>query len=402
MYPLLILSLLTVCSLASPYSAEDWPDDDFAAFQLFQSRFEKLYATADEFNYRFNIFKENRITAKLADKSDPHASYGITMFSDLTHEEFHKRYLTLRPHTANYKPTVQPTPFNPDGPTFDSHAHYDTNKKVPPMWDWRSSMGMSMVTPVKNQGSCGSCWSFAACAAAESFLMIHPRGNDPIPDADPNPIPDIDVNSLSTQALVDCVKDTCHGCNGGLPSLAFEKFVKMGWHHPAYLQYPYKGVDNLPCMVKSKPGLAKKYKGYTLVNPNFNWTQFDTSGISAEDYCKAIYFNSPIATALDATGLQFYTGGVISTAAMCSWRVNHAVTAVGYGIMSGAEDQPNPINWNMMVAIVKNSWGEQFGEEGYFRIWLTDHIYPINPDAKSWGLCGIRRYASFANVCKQC
>ncbi|KAL0229671.1 hypothetical protein GEMRC1_013216 [Eukaryota sp. GEM-RC1] len=325
----------------------------------------------------------NRRIAEYANKTDENAFYGITKFADLSQEEFQQRYLTLKqssPPSGEYY--VPPTPTTNMVP-------------LPPMWDWRKSLGVSMVTPVKNQGSCGSCWAFSACASAESFLMIHPKGNE-----EPNPYPDLDVNSLSPQAMVDCVPASagCQGCQGGLPTWAYMHMIRMGWGHPGWMQYPYKGTDRNPCLIKSKPAMAKKYKGYSDINPNFNWTQHDNSGITAEDYCAAVYRNSPLATALDASGLQWYVGGVISSSAFCSWRINHAVTSVGYEMFTGTipEDkkhmfeapQPNPINWNMMVNIIKNSWGEDFGEEGYFRIWLTNHIYPINPNAKDWGLCG--------------
>ncbi|KAL0221837.1 hypothetical protein RCL1_001691 [Eukaryota sp. TZLM3-RCL] len=428
-FHLILVATLLSLVVASRWG-DDWPADDQSAFILFQERFDRNYVSGSEVQSRFEIFQRNRIIAKMYNDSDPNAFYGITRFSDLTPEEFKQQYLTLKPaETQNYDP-VPATPFNPNGPTFEPHMFHEPNPTVPFMWDWRNARGFNFVTPVKNQGSCGmfflitfsfhgmffifpshfiSCYAFAAAAAAESYIMIKPKGNDQIEQE--NPIPDLDLNSLSPQSMVDCTP-SCYGCNGGMPHLVYEHFMKMGWGIPQWIKYGYTGKQG-QCRIKQYPFYAKKILGYSLVNPSFNWTQHDSSGISAEAFAAAIYNNGPLAMALDAQGLQFYYGGVISSTKLCSWAINHAVTGVGYapfGMNFVIPDEhkeryeeiqrSNADKWEQNVIIIKNSWGD-WGEEGYFRVWMIAAKYPINPQATNWGICGTRRYASFARAAKQ-
>ncbi|KAK2398218.1 Papain family cysteine protease [Trifolium repens] len=141
-------------------------------FSSFKSKFSKTYATQEEHDYRFGVFKSNLIKAKLHQKLDPSAEHGITKFSDLTASEF-RQFLGLKKGKGLRLPAhAQKAPILP------------TNN-LPEDFDWREK---GAVTPVKNQGSCGSCWAFSTTGALEGAHYLA-TGK---------------LVSLSEQQLVDC------------------------------------------------------------------------------------------------------------------------------------------------------------------------------------------------------
>ncbi|KAL0376174.1 UNVERIFIED_CONTAM: Cysteine protease RD19A [Sesamum calycinum] len=140
-------------------------------FTIFKRKFGKVYATQEEHDYRFSVFKANLRRARRHQKLDPAAVHGVTQFSDLTPREFRRQFLGLNrrlrlPSDAHKAPIL---------PTND----------LPTDFDWRDH---GAVTPVKNQGSCGSCWSFSTTGALEGANFLA-TGN---------------LVTLSEQQLVDC------------------------------------------------------------------------------------------------------------------------------------------------------------------------------------------------------
>jgi len=120
---------------------------------------------------------------------------GINLFSDMTFEEFKSKKL-MEPQNCSATYNLKPQ---------NKHA------SIPDYFDW---VDQTVVTPVKNQGDCGSCWTFSTVGAMESHWNILKKG----------------VNVLfSEQQLVDCAGDfDNYGCDGGLPSQAFEYIRHVG------------------------------------------------------------------------------------------------------------------------------------------------------------------------------
>jgi len=276
-------------------------------------------------NYKNNI-KRNQILNNLPGQK---ATFGINKFSDMTLEEFRAAYLLPK--------------FDPkDSCIFPYHADISKESKpIPSSFDWRTK---GAVTPIKNQGSCGSCWTFSTAENIEGQWQI--AGNPLV--------------SLSEQWIVDCSHSClqsdpsiCNGgCNGGLPWLAYEDIITNGGL-TSEADYPYQGVQGT---CQTEPSIAKIS----------NWTYLDTVPTDIETY---MYNHGPLSIALNADLLFSYTSGVISgDPSTCPTSgMDHAVLAVGY------DNTQTPPYW-----MVKNSWGDDWGMSGYFNIESDNGLCGIN------------------------
>ena len=198
------------------------------------------------------------------------------------------------------------------------------SEALPAQVDWRQE---GWVTGVKNQGQCGSCWSFSATGALEGQHFNATKN----------------LVSLSEQNLVDCSgPEGNEGCNGGWPFWAFEYVIKNGGIDTE-ASYPYLGQDET-CRFKSA-SVGATCKSYTII------ARDDEGALTS-----AIAGVGPISVAIDAShaSFQMYSSGVYYEPQCSDTMLDHAVLAVGYGTDGGQD-----------MYIVKNSWGTSWGMQGY-------------------------------------
>jgi len=292
-----------------------------------------FYHTKAEHDKRFEIFKENMEKIKEHNEGGHSWSMGITQFSDMTSEEF-KQYIACGSLKHKLSKTVHETP--------SYWSKNGTNASV----DW---VAKGAVTPVKNQGQCGSCWAFSTTGAIEGRYYVA-KGQ---------------LNSLSEQDLVDCSKQN-EGCNGGLMDYAFA-FVEKNDGLCSEDDYPYQARGHFRC---EEDGCSKK-------DPITDYKDVDKSTSALESACS----DGPVAVAIEADqgAFQLYAGGVMT--GRCGVNLDHGVLLVGYGT-DGDDDY-----WK-----VKNSWGKDWGEDGFIRLCR-------NCNANyGQGQCGILLSASYPIV----
>ncbi|KAF6152993.1 hypothetical protein GIB67_021598 [Kingdonia uniflora] len=293
----------------------------------------RVYSGIRERERRFRIFKEN-VKFIHSHNSVGGRSYKLSVnkFADQTNKEFkaaRNGYKRGFPLLGKSK----------------TRFMYENLTEVPPSMDWRKK---GAVTPVKDQGQCGCCWAFSAVAAIEGLTQINT----------------IKLISLSEQELVDCdVDGNDGGCGGGLMDDAFD-FIKTNKGLTTEVMYPYKGADNT-CNKKKSAFRAAKINGHEDVPVN-----------DEKALLKAVA-NQPVSVAIDANGshFQFYSSGVFT--GKCGKNLDHGVTAVGYGT-----DKDRTKYW-----LVKNSWGTDWGENGYIR--MQRDVNALQ------GLCGIAMESSY-------
>jgi cathepsin L len=206
-----------------------------------------------------------------------------------------------------------------------SHYIPPSNAVLPDSVDWRTQ---GYVTPIKDQGQCGSCWAFSAVASLEGQ---HFKASGKLV-------------SLSEQQLVDCSSNFGNmGCDGGLMDQSFA-YIKANKGIDTEESYPYTAEDGNCVFDPSNVGATDT--GFTDI----------TSG-SEDDLTNAIATVGPISVAIDASqdSFQFYSSGIYSDPDCSSDELDHGVTAVGYGSQGSNKD----------FYIVKNSWGTSWGDKGY-------------------------------------
>lgn len=186
-----------------------------------------------------------------------------------------------------------------------------------------------LLSPVKNQRSCGSCWAFSTTSSLETFMRKQ----------------NYSVDRLSEQELVDCSAEN-YGCNGGLMDLAMDYIIKEnGLSSDA--DYLYNALETGYCKLNNTRVLGSNITEYKYIIPE-----------SISDMKYSVNKN-PVAIALDADNLffRFYKEGVIDVPVNTTKTLNHAVLLVGYDY-----DQEG------MYWIIQNSWGETWGDKGFCKI----------------------------------
>jgi cathepsin F/cysteine peptidase B len=289
------------------------------AFTQFMKEHNKQYSDA-EFAVRLGVFAKNLERVNEMNKEHillgGEAVFGVTKFSDLTPEEFKAMYLTYIPSNSSVPRVNVVLDGEPDS-----------------VVDWRTK---GAVTPVKDQGQCGSCWAFSATEAIESYSFLN----------------DGKLVSLSAQQITSCDK-TDGGCNGGNTETAYGYVHKAGGIETS-ADYPYTsggGSTGICKFVSSK--VAVKIAGYKSV-------------ARGETNLKAALNNGPVSVCLAAEAFQSYRSGVLRS---CPGSVDHCVQAVGY------DDTSSPPYWT-----VRNSWATSWGEKGYIRIASGSDLCKISDD----------------------
>ncbi|XP_047322200.1 cysteine protease XCP1-like [Impatiens glandulifera] len=303
-------------------------------FESWMDKHGKIYESIEEKLNRFELFKDNLKHIVERNKEVTNYWLGLTPFADLSHDEFKRNYLGLKLDLTNRRSVSSHEPAD-----FTYEDVFDIPKSV----DWRKK---GAVTPVKNQGSCGSCWAFSTVAAVEGIHQIT-TGN---------------LTSLSEQELIDCDTSFDNGCNGGLMDHAFQYIIDNGGLHKEE-DYPYL-MEEGTCEGKKEELEVVTITGYQDVPHN-----------NESSLLKALA-NQPLSVAIEASSrdFQFYSGGVYD--GHCGTALDHGVTAVGYGSSKGLD-----------YITVKNSWGSKWGEKGFIRMKRNT--------GKPQGLCGINKMASY-------
>jgi len=232
--------------------------------------------------------------------------------------------------------------------------------EVPDSWDWRNVDGVNYVSPVRHQDMCGSCYIFASAAELEARIRISTNNqNQPV---------------LSPQAVIDC-SPYGQGCNGGFPYLIAGRWAH-DWGFVDEACYPYEGKDAICRDSGLKDHLEPKLQnvkfnecGQRYYTWMYRYVGWFFGNCNEQKMKEEIYRHGPIAVGFEVLDdFRYYKGGIYRHTGLKSevnqvgngFEVtNHAVTIVGYGHC----DKENADYW-----IVKNSWGDQWGEEGYFRI----------------------------------
>ena len=287
-------------------------------FIKFLAKHNRRYATKEEYAFRLNEFSRNAAFVNEFSKRDSTQTVELNHMADWTREEY-RNLLGYRPHMRDVD---SPRTYAVDEPTNATHI------------DWRQK---GAVTGVKNQGQCGSCWTFSSTGSLEG-RHFQKTGV---------------LTSFSEQQLVDCCNngtDGCYysqGCNGGVMDEALTYTQTNDLMTEA--DYPYT-AQNGSCEYAG----AGTGAGYT------NSRKVDIQSKNKSAF-KASIAQGPTSIAIEADQMafQFYSGGVLDSG--CGDQLDHGVLAVGFGSQGGEE-----------YALVKNSWGPGWGSNGYVKISLDN------------------------------
>jgi len=290
-------------------------------FEEWKATHEVKYENSREESARFNQWMKNK---EFVDRhnmqyaaGEKTYTVGMNKFADLSGDEFAELYLSKvqdlkGPH-----------------PPMCTASTIAANSTMPASADWRTA-SPAVVTPIKDQGQCGSCWAFSTVASLEGQWAMK-AGNT--------------LTSLSEQNLVDCSQNWGNfGCGGGLMDQGFT-YIHDNNGIDTEASYPYTATD-----------------GKCVFDPaNVGATLSDCKDVSSGDeaaLANAINMVGPISVAIDASHMSFqlYTSGVYYEPNCSSQFLDHGVTAVGYGTDSSSNDD---------YFIVKNSWGTTWGSNGY-------------------------------------
>jgi C1A family cysteine protease len=319
----LIVAAVLACSLAVAVAGTVTQE-----FVQYMQEHGKKYADDKEFQHRFAAFRQTksriaRLNAEAAAQG-LNTRYAINKFSDMTTAEFKTKYMGYKPSNTEV-----------NQPIFTSPLAVDA---IPTSYDWRSK---NMVTPVKNQEQCGSCWAFSTTEGVESAWLMAGKP----------------MVKLAPQQIVDCDQND-DGCDGGDLPTAFAYVIQNGLEPSA--DYPYTAEDGNCAYDKAK--VAARIKSWAYATKNGNETQMQLASL----------VHGPLSICVDAETWQDYQSGVVTHG--CGDSLDHCVQIVGWNTSSD----------KIPYWIIRNSWGTDWGLNGY--IWVIR-----NKDE-----CGVSDEATYA------
>ena len=325
---------VTVCALAALLVASSSAAPEFVGeFESFKAKFGRRYASDAEEARRFKIFAENMRKARELQLVNPKAKFGVNEFADMSEAEFKKRHNGEAAYAKAQRAPLETVTVSQE----------QVKAAAGQSQDWRQH---GAVTPVKNQGQCGSCWSFSTTGGIEGQWFL--AGNT--------------LTSLSEQELVSC--DTIdHGCDGGLMDNAFTWLLgNTQGNIVTEASYPYVSGDGIvPACNMANRDFGAKISSFKNIPKN------------ETQMAAWVMTGGPLSLAVDASTWQTYMGGVMTNCP--AGQLDHGVLIVGF------DDAANPPYW-----IIKNSWGPGWGEQGYIRV------------EKGTGQCSIGQYQTTSIV----
>jgi len=320
------MKLASACALFCLASKARAQVLDDPAWLSFKQQYGKTYSDAGQEAARYAIFKTALEKINAHNAKGLSYKLGVTKFADLTPQEF-KVYLAEVPrelpdisHKSFHVPfTPEERATNPEGATG-----------LPSSADWVAG---GALPPVKDQGVCEVCWAFAATATLEAAQKIRKGAAGG------------EVEKLSEQQAIDCVGNGCD--SGGWGPHWIDHLIENQVAVCTEAEYPFQNKEHYKhsCQegsIKCGNGLdAGSVSGKVFVK-------------NENDLMSAVY-QQPTRIVVNASSLQVYSSGILDEP--CVGGIDHAVVIVGYGTEDGVD------YWK-----VRNSWGDNFGEKGYFRL----------------------------------
>lgn len=358
----LIAALLVGTAIAS--KAPNAADLHSYSFEDYVAAFDKSYSSKAERELREATFNEN-LNAIRAHNANPSKSYtmNVNHMADWTVAE--RRRLNGGIPKAKHGLKAEHLP------NMKVAAPAASNVALPRSVDWRRAFP-PVVTAVKNQGQCGSCWAHGSTETLESHYAIHTG----------------ELFVLSQEQVTACAPNPNHcggtgGCQGSTAELAYEYVIQNGGITETW-QWGYASFNGTTGVCGAPPGTQSvaSFGSYVVVNSN------DVTSVMT-----AVAQNGPLAVNVDASAWSFYESGVFDG---CSYSANididHVVQLVGYG----HDDGLNKDYW-----LIRNSWSASYGEGGYIRL-LRENTTVCGTDSSPADGTGCNNGPSSVKVCGMC
>jgi len=341
---------LATATVACAVKDQEWED--------FKTKFGKTYVDDDDENDRHQLYLafKDRVAELNKLQGDVGDAFGITWAADRKDGEGFQRGLK------------KPQDFVATAPVYEKKYA----RRSPAGINWRDT---EAITAIKNQGQCGSCWAFSATEAIESQLVLSTGRTFAL--------------ELSPQQIASCAPSTgtygCDGCNGGFTEGAYEYLKNVsGLANSFYIPYQQsltETTDTVACMtslVEQIDGADQVLSGGFAQVTGYTYA---TPACTGDSLCKnqdldklqAALEETPVSVCVNAGAWNSYTGGVMTSAAcgsMAAFEQDHCVMATGFNTTA-----PTPY-W-----IVRNSWSDTWGEEGYIYLEMAENTCGIADDA---------------------